>query len=116
MQYSHHGLYFRSEVGKYAIFCQRALERTQQQGLREVKPSRMEVMSILLRHPYHHSQPISIPVHFLNNSYQVSYFTLSVFVYKKFMLEIFVPKLVSPTRSRTKLYMVCQRVSFMSSP
>ncbi|KAL4238975.1 Pleckstrin y domain-containing H member 2 [Mactra antiquata] len=61
----------RSDVGKYAIFCQRALERSQLQGLREVKPSRMEVMSILLRHPYHHSQPISIPVHFLNNSYQV---------------------------------------------
>ncbi|XP_052769794.1 pleckstrin homology domain-containing family H member 1-like isoform X1 [Mya arenaria] len=61
----------RSDTGKYAIFCERALERGQQNGLREVKPSRMEVMSILLRHPYHHSQPISIPVHFLNNSYQV---------------------------------------------
>ncbi|XP_053395925.1 pleckstrin homology domain-containing family H member 1-like [Mercenaria mercenaria] len=61
----------RTDIGKYAIFCQRALERSQQQGLREVKPSRMEVMSILLRHPYHHSQPISIPVHFLNNNYQV---------------------------------------------
>ena len=48
------------------------MERTVLKGLRSAKPSRMEVMSILLRHPYHHSQPISIPVHFLNNSYQVS--------------------------------------------
>ncbi|XP_052276494.1 pleckstrin homology domain-containing family H member 1-like isoform X1 [Dreissena polymorpha] len=61
----------RTDTGKYAIFCQRALTRSQQNGLREVKPSRMEVMSILLRHPYHHSQPLSIPVHFLNHSYQV---------------------------------------------
>ncbi|KAK3597816.1 hypothetical protein CHS0354_029375 [Potamilus streckersoni] len=61
----------RSEIGKYAIFCQRALERTILKGLREAKPSRMEVLSILLRHPYHHSQPLSIPVHFLNNNYQV---------------------------------------------
>ncbi|KAJ8308071.1 hypothetical protein KUTeg_012945 [Tegillarca granosa] len=61
----------RSEIGKYAIFCQRALERTIIKGIREAKPSRMEVMSMLLRHPYHHSLPISIPVHFLNNAYQV---------------------------------------------
>ncbi|KAL8624370.1 hypothetical protein ACOMHN_012770 [Nucella lapillus] len=61
----------RSEVGKYAIYCQRALERTTLKGAREAPPSRMEVMSMLLRHPYHHSQPISIPVHFLNDSYQV---------------------------------------------
>ena len=61
----------RSEVGKYAIYCQRAMERTTAKGTREAPPSRMEVMSMLLRHPYHHSQPISIPVHFLNDSYQV---------------------------------------------
>ncbi|OPL22022.1 hypothetical protein AM593_03828, partial [Mytilus galloprovincialis] len=61
----------RSDIGKYAIFCQRALERTILKGIREVRPSRMEVLSILLRNPYHHSQPISIPVHFLNNTYQV---------------------------------------------
>ena len=65
-------VHFRSDIGKYAIFCQRAMERTVLRGLRVAKPSRMEVMSILLRHPYHHSQPISIPVHFLNDSYQVS--------------------------------------------
>ncbi|XP_071081218.1 pleckstrin homology domain-containing family H member 1-like isoform X1 [Haliotis cracherodii] len=61
----------RTEPGKYAIFCQRALERIILKGVRESKPSRMEVMSMLLRHPYHHSQPISIPVHFLNDTYQV---------------------------------------------
>ena len=40
-------------------------------GGREARPSRMEVLSILLRNPYQHSQPISIPVHFLNGSYHV---------------------------------------------
>lgn len=31
----------------------------------------MEVVSILLRNPFHHSSPFSIPVHFANGSYQV---------------------------------------------
>ncbi|CAH1790638.1 unnamed protein product [Owenia fusiformis] len=61
----------RTEIGKYAVFCQRALERTLYNGGRESKPSRMEVLSILLRNPFHHSQPISIPVHLSNESYQV---------------------------------------------
>ena len=61
-----------TETGKLAVFCQRALERTQHNGCREARPSRMEIMSILLRNPYHHSQPISIPVHFLDGSYQVN--------------------------------------------
>uniref|UniRef100_A0AAX7UAA5 Uncharacterized protein n=1 Tax=Astatotilapia calliptera TaxID=8154 RepID=A0AAX7UAA5_ASTCA len=60
-----------SEVGKYAVYCQRSLERTLQNGEREAKPSRMEIVSILLRNPYHHSLPFSIPVHFMNNTYQV---------------------------------------------
>uniref|UniRef100_A0A8C4SZX4 Pleckstrin homology domain containing, family H (with MyTH4 domain) member 1 n=1 Tax=Erpetoichthys calabaricus TaxID=27687 RepID=A0A8C4SZX4_ERPCA len=61
----------KSEVGKYAIYCQRSVERTLQNGDREAKPSRMEIMSILLRNPYHHSLPFSIPVHFMNGTYQV---------------------------------------------
>uniref|UniRef100_X2B6P0 PH domain-containing protein n=1 Tax=Capitella teleta TaxID=283909 RepID=X2B6P0_CAPTE len=61
----------RSEVGKYAVFCQRALERALRNGGRDEEPSRMEAMSILLRNPFHHSQPLSIPVHFLNGTYQV---------------------------------------------
>ncbi|KAJ3613240.1 hypothetical protein NHX12_019490 [Muraenolepis orangiensis] len=52
----------RSEVGKYAVYCQRSLERTLHSGEREAKPSRMEIVSILLRNPYHHSLPFSIPV------------------------------------------------------
>ncbi|CAM1311332.1 PLEKHH2 (predicted) [Pycnogonum litorale] len=60
-----------TEVGKYAIFCQRALERTIDNCSREAKPSRMEVLSVLLKNPYHHSLPHSIPVHFLNGTYQV---------------------------------------------
>ncbi|XP_037551145.1 pleckstrin homology domain-containing family H member 1 [Nematolebias whitei] len=61
----------RTEVGKYAVYCQRSVERTLQNGEREAKPSRMEIVSILLRNPYHHSLPFSIPVHFMNSTYQV---------------------------------------------
>lgn len=61
----------RTEFGKYAIYCQRCVERTQQNGDREARPSRMEILSILLRNPYHHSLPFSIPVHFMNGIYQV---------------------------------------------
>ncbi|XP_068802319.1 pleckstrin homology domain-containing family H member 1 isoform X2 [Struthio camelus] len=61
----------RSEIGKYAIYCQRSVDRALQTGEREAKPSRMEIVSILLRNPYHHSLPFSIPVHFMNGTYQV---------------------------------------------
>uniref|UniRef100_A0AAQ5XUX0 Pleckstrin homology domain containing, family H (with MyTH4 domain) member 2 n=1 Tax=Amphiprion ocellaris TaxID=80972 RepID=A0AAQ5XUX0_AMPOC len=71
---------FRTEVGKYAIYCQRSMERTQQKGERQSRPSRMEILSILLRNPYHHSLPFSVPVHFLNNTYQVVSFDASTTV------------------------------------
>lgn len=58
-------------MGKYAVYCERSVQRTLQNGEREAKPSRMEIVSILLRNPYHHSLPFSIPVHFMNNTYQV---------------------------------------------
>ncbi|KAM9068039.1 pleckstrin homology domain-containing family H member 1 isoform 2-T3 [Sarcophilus harrisii] len=61
----------RSETGQYATYCQRAVRRTLEAGEREAKPSRLEVVSILLRNPYHHSLPFSIPVHFVNGTYQV---------------------------------------------
>ncbi|XP_047201927.1 pleckstrin homology domain-containing family H member 1 isoform X1 [Girardinichthys multiradiatus] len=70
-QYLQHNADPRTEVGKYAVYCQRSLERTLQKGEREAKPSRLEIVSILLRNPYHHSLPFSIPVHFMNNTYQV---------------------------------------------
>ncbi|XP_056617338.1 pleckstrin homology domain-containing family H member 2 [Triplophysa dalaica] len=70
----------RTEVGKYAIYCQRSLERTQQKGERQARSSRMEILSILLRNPYHHSLPFSVPVHFLNNTYQVVGFDASTTV------------------------------------
>ena len=63
--------FVRTESGKYAVFCQCALERALRNGPRKCRPSRLEVLSILLRNPYYHSQPISIPVHFANGSYQV---------------------------------------------
>lgn len=61
----------KTECGKYAAYCERALERTIRNGGREDKPSRMEVLSILLKNPYHHCLPHAIPVHMLNNTYQV---------------------------------------------
>ncbi|XP_013876605.1 pleckstrin homology domain-containing family H member 2 isoform X2 [Austrofundulus limnaeus] len=70
----------RTEVGKYSIYCQRSLERTQQKGERQARPSRMEILSILLRNPYHHSLPFSVPVHFLNNTYHVLSFDASTTV------------------------------------
>ncbi|XP_036402517.1 pleckstrin homology domain-containing family H member 2 [Megalops cyprinoides] len=70
----------RTEIGKYAIYCQRSVERTQQRGERQARPSRMEILSILLRNPYHHSLPFSVPVHFLNNTYQVVGFDASTTV------------------------------------
>uniref|UniRef100_A0A8C5DWV9 Pleckstrin homology domain containing, family H (with MyTH4 domain) member 2 n=1 Tax=Gouania willdenowi TaxID=441366 RepID=A0A8C5DWV9_GOUWI len=70
----------RTEVGKYSIYCQRSMERTQQKGERQARPSRLEILSILLRNPYHHSLPFSVPVHFLNNTYQVVSFDASTSV------------------------------------
>nr|XP_033795464.1 pleckstrin homology domain-containing family H member 2 isoform X2 [Geotrypetes seraphini] len=70
----------RTETGKYAVYCQRCVERTQHNGDREARPSRMEILSILLRNPYHHSLPFSIPVHFLNGTYQVVGFDASTTV------------------------------------
>ncbi|MBN3298483.1 PKHH2 protein, partial [Amia calva] len=70
----------RTEIGKYAIYCQRSVERTQQRGERQARPSRMEILSILLRNPYHHSLPFSVPVHFLNGTYQVVGFDSSTTV------------------------------------
>ncbi|XP_036232866.2 uncharacterized protein CG43867 isoform X8 [Bactrocera oleae] len=61
----------KTETGKYAAYCERALERTLKNGGRETKPSRMEVLSILLKNPYHHSLPHAIPVHMMNTTYQV---------------------------------------------
>eukprot|EP00096_Caligus_rogercresseyi_P011374 TRINITY_DN4455_c0_g1_i1.p1 TRINITY_DN4455_c0_g1~~TRINITY_DN4455_c0_g1_i1.p1 ORF type:complete len:1004 (+),score=284.70 TRINITY_DN4455_c0_g1_i1:240-3014(+) len=61
----------RTETGKYAAYCSRALERSVSNGPRLCKPSRMEVLSILLKNPHHHSLPHAVPVHFLNDTYQV---------------------------------------------
>ncbi|KAH9416603.1 Pleckstrin y domaincontaining H member 2 [Dermatophagoides pteronyssinus] len=60
-----------TELGKYFLYCERALGRTLMNGPRRRIPSRMEVLSIIQRNPYQHSMPHSIPVHFANNSYQV---------------------------------------------
>lgn len=60
-----------TECGKYAIYCQRTLERCLTNGCREVKPSRLEILAILLRNPYQHSLPFSLPVYFTNDNYFV---------------------------------------------
>lgn len=70
----------KTETGKYASYCERALERTIKNGSREAKPSRMEVLSILLKNPYHHSLPHAIPVHMMNGTYQVISFDGSTLI------------------------------------
>ncbi|XP_066913817.1 pleckstrin homology domain-containing family H member 1-like isoform X2 [Clytia hemisphaerica] len=60
-----------SDVGRYAIYCQRSLERTLKNGERETKPSRMEAIALIARNPFYRIYPMSIPVYFVNNSYQV---------------------------------------------
>ncbi|KAI2798972.1 Pleckstrin y domaincontaining H member 2 [Blomia tropicalis] len=74
----------KTELGKYAFYCERALQRQFANGPRRQPPSRMEVLSILQRNPYKHSMPHSIPVHFSNGSYLVVGFdgssTVSEFV------------------------------------
>ncbi|XP_023332150.1 uncharacterized protein CG43867 [Eurytemora carolleeae] len=61
----------KSETGKYAAYCSKALERCVNNGSRVAKPSRLEVLSILLKNPHHHSLPHAVPVHLLNGTYQV---------------------------------------------
>uniref|UniRef100_H2YSV7 PH domain-containing protein n=1 Tax=Ciona savignyi TaxID=51511 RepID=H2YSV7_CIOSA len=61
----------KNEAGQYVIYCQRTLERTKALGERMVSPSKTECLSVLLKNPYHHSLPFSVPVHFADTSYQV---------------------------------------------
>ena len=61
----------RTETGKYASYCAAALEKCVKNGPRTAKPSRMEVLSILLKNPHHHSLPHAVPVHMLNGTYHV---------------------------------------------
>jgi len=61
----------KTECGKYAAYCAQALERSVSNGPRQAKPSRTEVLSILLKNPHHHSLPHAMPVHFSNDTYQV---------------------------------------------
>ncbi|KAJ8045683.1 Pleckstrin-likey domain-containing family H member 2 [Holothuria leucospilota] len=61
----------KTEVGRYAIYCQRMIQRVKENGIRETHPSNLEILSIIQRHPYQHILPLSIPVHLKNDSYQV---------------------------------------------
>ncbi|CAL8111752.1 unnamed protein product [Orchesella dallaii] len=77
----------KSECGKYAAYCQRSVERTLANGPRLFKPSRMEVLSILMKNPFHHSLPHSLPVHFMSGAYQVVGFDGSTTV-EEFLLSL----------------------------
>ena len=61
----------QTETGKYSSYCSMALERCVTMGGRSAKPSRMEVLSILLKNPHHHSLPHALPVHLMNDTYHV---------------------------------------------
>lgn len=56
-------------LGKYAKYCRQAFERTLINGPREMIPSRTEILGLILRNPYDHSHPHSIPVNFMDDSY-----------------------------------------------
>lgn len=60
-----------TEFGKYALFILKAFERTVQNGPRELNASRQEILAILMRNPYDHSHPHSLPVNFSDKSYIV---------------------------------------------
>lgn len=60
-----------TEIGKYALYNLKAIDRSLANGTRENVPSRTEIMGMLLRNPYNHSSPHSIPVNFSDNSYLV---------------------------------------------
>jgi len=58
-----------TELGKYALYALKAIERTLSNGSRDNVPSRTEIMSILMRNPYDHSTPHSLPINFEDSSY-----------------------------------------------
>lgn len=58
-----------SSLGKYAMYILSSLDRTLVNGPRDNIPSRTEIVSILLRNPYDHSSPHSLPVSFVDGSY-----------------------------------------------
>lgn len=60
-----------TDIGKYALYNLKAIDRSIVNGTRDNVPSRTEIMSILLRNPYNHSTPHSIPVSFSDSSYLV---------------------------------------------
>lgn len=60
-----------TDIGKYALFTLKAIDRTTANGCRDNAPSRTEILSILLRNPYDHSTPHSMPVSFTDGSYLV---------------------------------------------
>lgn len=60
-----------TNVGKYALYTLQSIDRTLANGPRDNIPSRTEIMSILLRNPYNHSSPHSLPVNFSDGTYLV---------------------------------------------
>lgn len=69
-----------NEPGQLALYCQGAIERASKAGNRLYRPSRMEVLGVLLRNPYQHSHSHSIPVHLANETYVVVGFHASTSV------------------------------------
>jgi hypothetical protein len=58
-----------TNIGKYALYTLKAIERTAANGCRDNVSARTEILSILLRNPYDHSTPHSLPVSFADGSY-----------------------------------------------
>lgn len=60
-----------TNIGKYALYTLKSIDRTVANGPRDNIPSRTEIMSILLRNPYNHSSPHSLPINFPDGTYLV---------------------------------------------
>ena len=60
-----------SDIGRFAIYCERSLDRILKNGEREARPSRLEAGAILQRNPFYRIFPLNMRVDFINNSYQI---------------------------------------------
>ncbi|XP_020901839.1 pleckstrin homology domain-containing family H member 1 isoform X2 [Exaiptasia diaphana] len=70
----------KTRQGKYAAYCARSLDRTLANGKREARPSRMEVISVLLQNPYDHIHHMNLAVHFVDGRSHVFGFDCSTTV------------------------------------
>ncbi|GLD47833.1 pleckstrin homology domain-containing family H member 1 [Lates japonicus] len=103
-----------SEVGKYAVYCQRFVERTPE---RRARPTFTYGDCLHpAEEPYHHSLPLSIPVHSRNNTYQTKALDLRWKERRSEMppgLSVPGPERFYPKRYKTGLQLRAASLSFL---